>query len=108
MVYGRLPGPRWSAKLHRWSGRIAFLVAVPVAVHCLYALGYQTYSTRVMWHSVLGCFFFGAFSAKMLLLRAERLPGWLLPFVGGLVFSVLTLIWLTSALWFFRTFGVTT
>ena len=108
MVYGKLPGPRWSSTLHRWSGRIAFLVAVPVAVHCLYALGYQTYETRVMWHSALGCFFFGAFSAKMLLLRSQRLPGWLLPLVGGLVFTVLTLIWLTSALWFFRTFGVTT
>ena len=108
MVYGKLPGPRWASTLHRWSGRIAFLVAVPVAVHCLYALGYQTYSTRVMWHSALGCFFFGAFSAKMLLLRSQRLPGWLLPLVGGLVFTVLTLIWLTSAFWFFRTFGVTT
>jgi hypothetical protein len=108
MVYGRLPGPRWASKLHRWSGRIAFLVAVPVAVHCLYALGYQTYETRVLWHSILGCFFFGVFSAKMLLLRSERLPGWLLPLVGGLVFTALTLIWLTSALWFFRTFGVTT
>ncbi|WP_458242918.1 DUF6529 family protein [Streptomyces sp. MAI_2237] len=108
MVYGRLPGPRWAAALHRWSGRIAFLVAVPVAVHCLYALGYQTYSTRVMWHSALGCFFFGAFSAKMLLLRSERLPAALLPLVGGLVLTALTLIWLTSAFWFFRTFGVTT
>ncbi|MET8166613.1 DUF6529 family protein [Streptomyces sp. NPDC005329] len=108
MLYGRLPGPAWSGTLHRWSGRAAFLIAVPVAVHCLYALGYQTYETRVMWHSLLGCFFFGAFSAKMLLLRSERLPGWLLPIVGGLVFAVLTIIWLTSALWFFRTFGVTT
>ncbi|MFR0356472.1 DUF6529 family protein [Streptomyces sediminimaris] len=108
MVYGKLPGPRWAPALHRWSGRIAFLVAVPVAVHCLYALGYQTYETRVMIHSVLGCFFFGVFSAKMLLLRSERLPGRLLPLVGGLVFTALTLIWLTSALWFFRTFGVTT
>jgi hypothetical protein len=108
MVYGRLPGPRWAATLHRWSGRAAFLVAVPVAVHCLYALGHQTYETRVMWHSLLGCFFFGGFSAKMLLLRSERLPGWLLPLVGGLVFAALTVVWLTSALWFFRTFGVTT
>ncbi|QDQ10734.1 DUF6529 family protein [Streptomyces spectabilis] len=108
MVYGKLPGPSWSAALHRWSGRIAFLVAVPVAVHCLYALGYQTYSTRVLWHSFLGCFFFGAFSAKMLLLRTARLPGWLLPLVGGLVFAVLTAVWVTSALWFFRTVGVTT
>ncbi|AVV43458.1 hypothetical protein C6376_20475 [Streptomyces sp. P3] len=108
MLYGKLPGPAWSGRLHRWSGRAAFLIAVPVAVHCLYALGWQTYETRVMWHSVLGCFFFGAFSAKMLLLRWERLPGWLLPLVGGLVFAVLTVVWLTSALWFFRTFGVTT
>ncbi|MFI7342668.1 DUF6529 family protein [Streptomyces sp. NPDC050085] len=108
MVYGKLRGPSWAPVLHRWSGRIAFLVAVPVAVHCLYALGYQTYSTRVMWHSFFGCFFFGAFSAKMLLLRTERLPGWLLPVVGGLAFAVLTLLWLTSALWFFRTVGVTT
>ncbi|MEU5689735.1 hypothetical protein DEJ48_30875 [Streptomyces venezuelae] len=108
MLYGRLPGPSWSAALHRWSGRIAFLVSVPVAVHCLYALGYQTYSTRVLWHSLLGCFFYGAFSAKMLLLRTERLPGRLLPVVAGLVFAALTGIWLSSALWFFRTFGVTT
>lgn len=110
-MYGRLPGvraPSWTGALHRWSGRIAFLLAVPVAVHCLYAFGYQTYSTRVMWHSLLGCFFFGAFSAKMLLLRAERIPGWLLPVIGGLVFTVLTALWLTSALWFFRTTGVTT
>ncbi|MFD9254206.1 DUF6529 family protein [Streptomyces bottropensis] len=108
MMYGRLPGPRWSAVLHRWSGRAAFLLAVPVAVHCLYALGFQTYETRVLWHSLLGCFFFGGFSAKMLLLRSERLPGWLLPIVGGLVFTALTVVWLSSALWFFRTFGVTT
>lgn len=108
MVYGKLPGPARSSALHRWSGRVAFLLAVPVAVHCLYAMGYQTYETRVFFHSVLGCFFFGAFSAKMLLLRSERLPGWLLPIVGGLVLTALTIIWLTSALWFFRTFGVTT
>ncbi|MCL8012228.1 DUF6529 family protein [Streptomyces sp. AS02] len=108
MVYGKLPGPAWSSALHRRSGRVAFLLAVPVAVHCLYAMGYQTYGTRVFLHSVLGCFFFGVFSAKMLLLRSERLPGWLLPLVGGVVFAALTIIWLTSALWFFRTFGVTT
>ncbi|MFF0746211.1 DUF6529 family protein [Streptomyces sp. NPDC004111] len=110
-MYGRLPGVRGTpglAAAHRWTGRAAFLLAVPVAVHCLYGLGFQTFGSRVMWHSLAGCFFFGAFSAKMLLLRTERLPGWLLPVVGGLVFTALTVIWLTSALWFFRTFGLTT
>ncbi|MET9878024.1 DUF6529 family protein [Actinacidiphila glaucinigra] len=111
VMYGKVPGvraPSWTGGLHRWSGRVAFLLSVPVAVHCLYALGYQTYSSRVLWHSLLGCFFFGAFTAKMLLLRAERLPDRLLPVVGGLVFTALTVLWLTSALWFFRTVGVTT
>jgi hypothetical protein len=112
VMYGQMPGvrsaPPWTPTLHRWSGRVAFLVAVPVAVHCLYALGYQTGDPRALWHSFFGCFFFGAFSAKMLLLRMERLPGWLLPLIGGLVFASITMLWLTSALWFFRTFGVTT
>ena len=34
------------------------------------------------------------------------MPGWALPVVGGLLFTVLVLIWLTSSLWFFRTIGV--
>lgn len=77
-------------------------------MHRLYALGYQTYETTVLRHSMPSCFFLGAFSAKMLLLRSERLPGWLLPIVGGLVFAVRTVVRLASAPWFFRTFGVTT
>ena len=43
IMYGKIKiqAPSWIGGLHRWSGRIAFLLAVPVAVHCLYALGYQ-------------------------------------------------------------------
>jgi hypothetical protein len=71
-------------------------------------MGYQPYETRVLLHYVLRCFFFGVFSAKMLLLRSERLPGRQLPIVGGPALTALTIIWFTSALCFFRTFGVTT
>ncbi len=35
--------PAWMATLHRWSGRIAILLTVPVIIHCVYALGFQTY-----------------------------------------------------------------
>jgi hypothetical protein len=107
MMWGKIPGPSWAATLHRWSGRIAVLVTVPVVVHCLYALGFQTASPRVLIHSVLGCFFYGAFVVKMLLLRKEDLPGWVLPAIGGGVLAGLVGLWLTSALWFFTTFGVT-
>jgi len=108
VMYGKIKiqAPSWIGGLHRWSGRIAFLLAVPVAVHCLYALGFQTYSTRVLIHSLLGCAFFGAFTVKMLVLPKKDMPGWLLPTLGGLAFTALTGVWLTSAFWFFSTFGI--
>jgi hypothetical protein len=108
VMYGKLPvrAPGWIDTAHRWSGRIAFLLSIPVAVHCLYALGFQTYSARVVVHSLLGCVFFGVFTMKMLLLTKRGLAGWMLPLAGGLVFAALTGLWLTSALWFFVTSGV--
>jgi hypothetical protein len=109
VMYGKVPrvaAPSWIGGLHRWSGRIAFIVAVPVAIHCLYALGFQDYSTRVLLHSLFGCAFFGAFTVKMLILPKRGLPGWVLPVVGALVFTLLVALWFTSAYWFFSTFGV--
>jgi len=109
VMYGKLPAlpaPSWIGAAHRWSGRIAFLLSIPVAVHCLYALGFQTSNPRVIAHSLLGCVFFGAFTVKMLLLTKRGLAGWALPLAGGLVFATVIGLWLTSALWFFTTFGV--
>jgi hypothetical protein len=109
VMYGKVPrvtAPSWIGDLHSWSGRIAFIVTVPVAVHCLYALGFQSYSTRVVIHSVLGCLFFGAFTVKMLVLPKRGVPGWVLPVVGALVFTILVAIWFSSAFWFFTTFGI--
>ena len=109
VMYGKIPrvrAPSWIGRLHQWSGRIAFLTAVPVAIDCLYGLGFQTYSTRVLIHSILGCAFFGFFTVKMLILPKRGLPGWALPLAGALVFTVLVGLWFTSAFWFFSTFGV--
>jgi hypothetical protein len=101
-IIGRIPlKGAWLGPAHRWCGRLAVLCTVPVAVHCLYALGYQTFDARVAAHSLMGCLFFGAFIAKMLVLTRDDAPGWVLPVLGGLVFSVLTGLWLTAAVWFF-------
>jgi hypothetical protein len=108
-MYGRISGLRdatWLGPVHRWSGRVAFIASIPVAMHCLYALGFGDYDTRVLVHSVLGCFFYGAFATKMLLLSRKGIPGWALPVIGGLVFLALAGLFVTSALWFFTTFGV--
>ena len=108
IMYGRIPvtAPPWLDGLHRWSGRVAVLLTVPVAVHCLYALGFQPGEPRVLVHSLLGCFFYGVFAAKMLVLRA-RTPSLTLPVLGGAVFCALTALWLTASVWFFATSGVT-
>jgi Family of unknown function (DUF6529) len=109
-MYRLIPGgkaPSWIGTAHVWSGRLAVLVSVPVAVHCLYALGFQSFDNRVLFHSLFGCFFYGAFVTKMVLLTRKGLRGWVIPVAGGLVFFTLVYVWLTSALWFFQTSGIT-
>lgn len=98
---------RWVAAAHRWSGRAAVLLTVPVAVHCLYALGFQLGEPRVLAHSLAGCFGYGVFVAKMLVLARPGGPRWAVPVLGGLLFTALTAVWLTSSLWFFGTAGIT-
>ncbi len=104
-IYGRLgsgPAPHWLGPAHRASGTAAFLVSIPVAYHCLWALGFQSgEGTRILAHSLLGCAFYGAFVAKVLFVRSKNLPGWVLPTAGGTVFTIMVGIWLTSSFWFF-------
>jgi Family of unknown function (DUF6529) len=91
--------------VHRFSGYTAVALTVPVAYHCIFLLGFGTYDLRVYIHSILGSTVYGIFIAKVLLVRSRRFPGWALPIAGGLLFSTLLGLWLTSALWFFSTFG---
>jgi hypothetical protein len=91
--------------VHRWSGRVAVLLTVPVAVHCLYALGYRFTDPRVLVHSLVGCLLYGAFVTKMLLLTRWGLPRWVIPCAGAILFTALVAAWLTSSLWVFTTAG---
>jgi len=109
-MWGRLPGvsgpvPTWVGPMHRWTGTAAFVLSLPVAYHCLWSLGFQDTDTRVLAHSLAGCAFYGAFTTKLLALRIENRPAWTLPLLGGLLVTGLTVIWLTSSLWFFDSFG---
>jgi hypothetical protein len=103
-MWGRLGStgrvPHWVPLLHRWGGTVAFVLTLPVAFHCLWALGFASPSPRVLLHGLAGCALYGAFAAKMLALRLPGLPGWTLPVLGGSVLAALVLVWLTSVLWF--------
>jgi hypothetical protein len=42
----------------------------------------------------------------MLALPKRDTPGWTLPVFGGLAFTALVGLWLTSAFWFFTAVGI--
>ncbi len=107
-IFRKLPWhrPAWIAPFHRWTGRLVFAITLPVAYHCIFKLGFQRTDDRVLAHSFLGCALYGAFAAKVLIVRLHRFPAWALATAGGLLFSLLLALWYTSALWLFRSVGV--
>jgi hypothetical protein len=111
-IFGRLPlagsPPRPVPLIHRLAGFAAFAVTVPIALHCLVAYGVQLTSPRVAIHSIAGCFFYGAFTAKVLLVQSRRLPGWVLPVAGGTLAVLVVMLWYTSALWYYNGYQLPT
>ena len=99
------PAPaRWVGVAHRLTGVVLIGVTIPVAVHCLNAYGVQLSSLRLAVHSLAGCFLYGAFAAKVLLVHSKRLPGWALPVAGGTLVTAVIVLWYTAALWYFNGF----
>jgi hypothetical protein len=105
-MYRKLPlagrPPRAVRRTHRVLGLGLFALTVPIALHCLIAYGVQLTSVRVAVHSLAGCFLYGAFAAKILLVRTRRLPGWVIPAVGGMLAVLVGVLWYSSALWYYN------
>jgi hypothetical protein len=114
-LYGKLgiAAPSWLGAAHRVSGTVALLLSVFIAYHCLWALGLESgtladgepVSTRTVVHGVLGCAVFGAVVVKVVAVRSKRAPGWFLPVAGALLFTLLVLVVLTSAVWYISAKG---
>ncbi len=60
-LWGRISWPEtlpaWFGQIHRLSGTLAFLATIPVAYHCLWAIGFEPdiSQPRRFAHSLLGC-----------------------------------------------------
>jgi len=94
-------------RTHRTIGFVAFALSLPVAVHCIQAYGVEMhFGSRAALHTLAGCFFYGAFAAKVLVVRSRQLPGWALPVAGGLVALTLATLWYSAALWVFHNYSV--
>jgi Family of unknown function (DUF6529) len=110
-MYGKLGirSPSWLGTAHRASGATALVLTIFVTYHCLWSLGLEVVGTlpnghvvtpRAMVHGLLGCAVVGTIVVKVVAVRSKRAPGWLLPVAGGLLFSLLVLAILTSAVWY--------
>ncbi len=114
-IYGKLgtPAPSWAGTAHRISGTVAVALTMVVAYHCLWALGLETGTfaagepvpPRTVLHGVLGCVLIGAVVVKVVAVRSHRAPGWFLPIAGGLLFTLIVLVVLTSAGWYIAANG---
>ena len=78
-IFGHLQGivrlPHEQVKrIHRWSGRLAFLCTLPVAFHCIFILGFDSTDTRTLAHSIAGSFVYGVFAVKIFFVHDSRPP----------------------------------
>jgi hypothetical protein len=112
-IFGHLQGvvriaPPVVNRVHRWSGRLAFLCTLPVAFHCIFILGFDSTDSRTLAHSIVGSFVYGVFAVKIFFVHDRDHPRWTLPLVGGTLFAVIVTLWATSAYWYFTEvrFGV--
>ena len=82
-LWGHLPGagraPRLAAHPAPLERQPAFVATVPVALHCVWSLGFAATTPRVLVHALAGCGFYGAYATKMLGLRVRGLPRWAAP-----------------------------
>jgi hypothetical protein len=109
-IYQKLPlagrAPKPVGLTHRIIGVALFAVSLPIAIHCVLAYGVELTSARVAIHAIAGCFFYGAFVAKVLLVQSRRLPGWALPVAGGILAVLVVVLWYTSALWYYNGYSL--
>jgi hypothetical protein len=88
-------------RVHRWSGRLAVLLTLPVAFHCIFILGFQSTNARVLAHSILGSLIYGVIAVKLFFVYDRDHPRRTLPVVGSTLFLTLAALWATSSLWYF-------
>lgn len=100
------PGGRFYAHVHRWAGRLALLLTLPIAYHCIILVGLTPIDMRVLGHMILGAFFYGVVATKVFLVRWTARAGWLVPLAGGVLFVMLLGLWLTSVPWFVSIYGL--
>ena len=72
----------------------------------MFAYGVQTITARMAVHSIAGCLFYGVLVVKIAGVRSRRMPSLTLPLAGSALFTIVAILWYTSALWKFNNYSL--
>jgi hypothetical protein len=99
------PAPaRWVGVAHRLTGVVLLAVTIPGGRALPDRLRSPADTPEGGGSLAGGLLLVRAFAAKVLLVQSKRLPGWVLPVVGGTLVVVVIVLWYTAALYYFNGF----
>ena len=91
---------------HRFEGYVAFLIVLWVAYNCVFNIANKSGTPRVVIHAIAGTIVLGLFMSKIAINRGFRQFYTRLPLLGASLFTAITILWVTSAGWYYFTQGV--
>ncbi|MBI5871069.1 MAG: hypothetical protein HZB44_09015 [Actinobacteria bacterium] len=97
---------RWLTMAHRFEGYVAFLVVLWVAYNCVFNIANKSGAPRVVIHAIAGTVILGLFMSKITINRGLKQFYTRLPLLGASLFTAITILWVTSAGWYYYTNGV--
>lgn len=91
---------------HRFEGYVAFLVVLWVAYNCVFNVANKSGTPRVVIHMLTGVIVLGLIMSKIAINQGLKQFYTRLPLLGASLFTAITILWVTSAGWYYYTQGV--
>ncbi|MHB9111079.1 MAG: DUF6529 family protein [Thermoleophilia bacterium] len=110
MVLGKIgsfsPDTRQRLTLfHRFEGYVGFIVVLWVAYNCVFNVVNKSGAPRVVIHMLMGMIVIGLIMGKITISRGLKQFYTRLPLLGASLFTAITILWVTSAGWYYYTNG---
>jgi len=91
---------------HHFEGYAGLLVALWVAYNCVFNIAHKSGAPRVVIHMLMGITVIGLITSKIVISWGLKRYYMRLPFLGGMLFTAITILWVTGAGWYFYEYGI--
>jgi hypothetical protein len=91
---------------HRFEGYVGLLIILWVAYNCIFNIVHKSGMPRVVIHMIMGATVLGLITSKITISRGLRQYYRRLPMLGAALFTVIPVLWVTSAGWYIWVEGI--